>query len=77
MVNDNMLRALICNKLKGREQELMYPNPTYLSRKIYDFLADMKGMFGTKESKLQVRNRMQNPTWQKGERFEVFATTKT
>ncbi|XP_065365508.1 uncharacterized protein LOC135958534 [Calliphora vicina] len=76
VVGDDMLRALICNKLKGRAQEWLYTNPVHMSETLDDFLQEMKNMFGMKESKLNVRYKMQNRVWQKGERFDTYYNEK-
>ncbi|KNC30467.1 hypothetical protein FF38_04196 [Lucilia cuprina] len=41
VVGDDMLRALICNKLKGRAQEWLYTNPVHMSEILDEFLQEM------------------------------------
>lgn len=75
-INENILRALICSKVKARAQNWLHSHPMYMNESVDDILKNMGTMFSTKESKMSIRNKLQSRVWQSGESFDKYYNEK-
>ncbi|GAB1869223.1 SAP domain-containing protein [Camponotus japonicus] len=75
-LDDAATRILISSKLKGRASEWFHSKPDHLTLSIEDLLASMK-MFDLRQSKLSLRKKFEERTWQADESFTSYFHDKT
>ncbi|XP_044315243.1 uncharacterized protein LOC123037646 [Drosophila rhopaloa] len=71
-VSDDVMRPLICSRLKGKANFWLLSRPSLLSGSIDLILAQLKIVFGTKDNVLEMRRKFENRKWQFGEKFAVY-----
>lgn len=76
-LDDAATRILISSKLKGRASEWFHSKPDHLTLSIEDLLAGMKKMFDLRQSKLSLRKKFEERTWQADESFTSYFHDKT
>lgn len=76
-LNDAATRILVSSKLKGRASEWFHSKPDHLTLSIEDLLTSMKQMFGLRQSKLSLRKKFEERTWQADESFASYFYDKT
>ncbi|XP_070072744.1 uncharacterized protein [Drosophila takahashii] len=71
-VSDDVMRPLICSRLKGKANFWLLSRPSLLSGSIDLILAQLKIFFGTKDNVLEMRRKFENRKWQFGEKFAIY-----
>lgn len=71
-LDDAATRILISSKLKGRAFEWFHSKPSYLTLGIGDLLTAMREMFDLRQSKLSLRKKFEERTWQTNESFTSY-----
>ncbi|KAL7735130.1 hypothetical protein ACLKA6_001995 [Drosophila palustris] len=75
-VDENVLRALIYNKLKGKAKEWLFSNPGFMAEPVDKLLIEMGNMFQDRETKIDVRRKLENCVWRSGECFAKYYNEK-
>ncbi|XP_041630409.1 MATH and LRR domain-containing protein PFE0570w-like [Drosophila kikkawai] len=71
-VDDDVMRAVIFNKVKGKALEWVTANPTLMAETVDFLLNEMAKHFEKKGSKLITRKKLQLCTWKRGKRFDEY-----
>lgn len=75
-VDDNMLRALLISKLRGKALAWLQSTASYATETTDSLLAQMEQLFGKKEGKLLLRRNFEGRKWQYGESFTEYYNEK-
>lgn len=75
-LDDAAARIVISTKLKGRAFEWFHSKPDHLTFSIENLLKAMKEMFDLRQSKLSLRKKFEERTWQTNESFTSYYHNK-
>ncbi|XP_059218527.1 uncharacterized protein LOC131995015 [Stomoxys calcitrans] len=76
MLSDNMLRALFATKLIGRAQVWLHSRRNTSDENLDELFQQFCLMFGTKETKLELRRNFERRKWSYGEHFTDYCNDK-
>ncbi|XP_050745707.1 uncharacterized protein LOC127011713 [Drosophila biarmipes] len=71
-VSDDVMRPLICSRLKGKANVWLLSRPSLLAGSMDLILAQLKICFGTKDNVLEMQRKFENRKWQFGEKFAIY-----
>ncbi|XP_036344068.1 uncharacterized protein LOC118753302 [Rhagoletis pomonella] len=75
-VDVTIQRVLLLNKLKGKALQWIHSKPHFATEELECLLAEMKEVFGAKESKLLLRHKFEARMWRAGEGFAQYYNEK-
>ncbi|XP_017064178.1 uncharacterized protein LOC108103278 [Drosophila eugracilis] len=71
-VSNDVMRPLICSRLKGKANFWLLSRPSLLAGSIDLILAKLKIFVGTKDNVLEMRRKFENSKLQFGEKFAIY-----
>ncbi|KAH8406440.1 hypothetical protein KR222_006683, partial [Zaprionus bogoriensis] len=73
---DNMTRALLCSKVKGKAQQWLHSKSNYVVEPIDTIMDEMSIVFGKNENKFTMRRKFESRKWQLVEEFSSYFNEK-
>jgi hypothetical protein len=75
-LRDEMVKILICSRLKGKAAEWFRSKPEHLEKTTDDLLVAMKAMFNHRPNKLARTKELKGRIWKRGETFSAYMHDK-